>query len=65
VRQIKFPIKPGDRGYGEPLRLMSTVVIWLFIAVVANVVSITFLEGCAGVLPDDPSSYTLIDQLFK
>jgi heme/copper-type cytochrome/quinol oxidase subunit 1 len=114
VRQIELPIKPGDRGYGEPvlglhlytwafitfaivmiycgamliycgvmlilmprsipaapaagspLRLVSTAVIWLFIAVVvANVVAIIFLEGFAWVLPDDPSSYTLIDQLFK
>lgn len=49
-----------------PLRQVSTAVIWLFIAVVAaNVVAIVFLEGFAWVLPDDPSSYTLIDQLFK
>lgn len=49
-----------------PLRRVSTAVIWLFIAVVAaNVVAIVFLEGFAFVLPDDPSSYTLIDQLFK
>jgi disulfide bond formation protein DsbB len=43
---------------------ISTVVIWLFIGVVAaNVIAIIFLEGFAFVLPDDPSSYTLIDQL--
>ena len=44
--------------------LVSTVVIWIFIGVVAaNVVAIIFLEGFAWVLPDDPSSYHLIDQL--
>ena len=43
---------------------ISTAIIWLFIAVVAaNVVAIIFLEGFAGVLPDDPESYNLIDQL--
>ncbi len=42
----------------------STVIIWIFIAVVAaNVVAIIFLEGFAWVLPDDPTGYTLIDQL--
>ncbi len=43
---------------------VSTAIIWLFIAVVAaNVVAIIFLEGFAWVLPDDPTGYTLIDQL--
>ena len=43
---------------------ISTAIIWMFIAVVAaNVVAIIFLEGFATVLPDDPDSYTLIDQL--
>ena len=43
---------------------ISTAIIWMFIAVVAaNVVAIIFLEGFAAVLPDDPDSYTLIDQL--
>ena len=57
---------PAAPAAGSPLRLVSTPVIWLFIAVVvANVVAIIFLEGFAWVLPDDPSSYTLIDQLFK
>jgi len=51
---------------GSPLRLASTVAVWIFIGViVANVVAIVFLEGFAWVLPDDPSSYTLIDQIFK
>ena len=57
---------PAAPAATSPLRRASTAVIWLFIAVVAaNVVAIIFLEGFAFVLPDDPSSYTLIDQLFK
>lgn len=48
----------------SPLRKVSTAIIWLFIGVVAaNVIAIIFLEGFAWVLPDDPSGYTLIDQL--
>ena len=43
---------------------ISTGVVWLFLLVVAaNVVAIIFLEGFAWVLPDDPTSYNLIDQL--
>jgi len=57
---------PAAPAVTSPLRRVSTAVIWLFIAVIAaNVVAIVFLEGFAFVLPDDPSSYTLIDQLFK
>ena len=57
---------PAAPAVTSPLRRVSTAVIWLFIAVIAaNVVAIVFLEGFAVVLPDDPSSYTLIDQLFK
>jgi len=57
---------PAAPAVGSPLRRVSTAVIWLFIAIIAaNVVAIVFLEGFAFVLPDDPSSYTLIDQLFK
>lgn len=49
---------------GSALWTVSTAIIWLFIAIVAaNVVAIIFLEGFAGVLPDDPESYNLIDQL--
>jgi disulfide bond formation protein DsbB len=49
---------------GSRLRAVSTVIIWIFIGVIAaNVVAIIFLEGFAWVLPDDPDSYTLIDQL--
>ena len=57
---------PAAPAATSPLTRVSTAVIWLFIAVVAaNVVAIIFLEGFAFVLPDDPSSYTLIDQIFK
>ncbi len=46
-----------------PAYLVSTIIVGIFIAVVAaNVVAIIVLEGFAGVLPDDPSSYNLIDQ---
>jgi disulfide bond formation protein DsbB len=43
---------------------ISTGLVWLFLLVVAaNVVAIVFLEGFAWVLPDDPNSYNLIEQL--
>ena len=49
---------------GSAARAVSTAIVWLFIGVVAaNVVAIIFLEGFAAVLPDDPMSYNLIDQL--
>jgi hypothetical protein len=49
---------------GTTARTVSTAIIWLFIGVVAaNVIAIIFLEGFALVLPDDPLSYNLIDQL--
>ena len=49
---------------GSAARKVSTAIIWLFIGVVAaNVIAIIFLEGFAPVLPDDPTSYTLIDQI--
>ena len=55
---------PQAPAEGTTGRKVSTVIIWLFIAVVAaNVVAIIFLEGFAAVLPDDPTSYTLIDQI--
>ena len=55
---------PAAPVVGSAAWKISTAIIWLFIAVVAaNVVAIIFLEGFAGVLPDDPESYTLIDQL--
>lgn len=55
---------PQAPAAGSALWTVSTAIIWLFIAIVAaNVVAIIFLEGFAGVLPDDPESYNLIDQL--
>lgn len=55
---------PEAPAAGSAMWKLSTAIIWLFIAVVAaNVVAIIFLEGFAPVLPDDPDSYTLIDQL--
>jgi len=55
---------PAAPAPGTSAAKVSTAIIWLFIAVIAaNVVAIIFLEGFAWVLPDDPSSYTLIDQL--
>ena len=56
-----IPQAPED---GTTARRVSTVIIWIFIGVVAaNVIAIIFLEGFAMVLPDDPLSYNLIDQL--
>lgn len=56
-----IPAAPASGSAGWKL---STAIIWMFIAVVAaNVIAIIFLEGFAAVLPDDPDSYTLIDQL--
>jgi len=56
-----IPVAPPA---GSPAAKISTAIIWLFIGVVAaNVIAIIFLEGFAGVLPDDPERYNLIDQL--
>ena len=56
-----IPVAPPE---GSPMRGLSTAIIWLFIGVVAaNVIAIIFLEGFAAVLPDDPLSYNLIDQI--
>ena len=55
---------PQAPAAGTTARTVSTAIIWLFIGVVAaNVIAIIFLEGFALVLPDDPLSYNLIDQL--
>ncbi|MCE9514410.1 MAG: disulfide bond formation protein B [Mycobacterium sp.] len=55
---------PQAPAAGTTARTVSTAIIWLFIGVIAaNVIAIIFLEGFALVLPDDPLSYTLIDQL--
>ena len=55
---------PQAPAEGTAARTISTAIIWLFIGVVAaNVIAIIFLEGFAPVLPDDPNSYHLIEQL--
>jgi len=55
---------PHAPAAGSAAHKISTVIIWIFIGVVAaNVIAIIFLEGFAPVLPDDPASYNLIDQL--
>jgi disulfide bond formation protein DsbB len=55
---------PHAPAEGTAARTISTVIIWLFIALVgANVIAIIFLEGFAPVLPDDPTHYHLIEQL--
>ena len=55
---------PHAPAEGTIARKISTAIIWLFIGVVAaNVIAIIALEGFALVLPDDPTSYHLIEQL--
>ncbi len=55
-----IPVAPAD----GPGRLISNLVIGLFVVLIAaNVIAIIFLEGFAWVLPDNPTSYNLIDQL--
>ena len=56
-----IPVVPKKHGIGWKI---STLVMWLFMAIVLiNLVMIIFLEGFAWILPDDPTSYNLIDQL--
>ncbi|WP_218014407.1 disulfide bond formation protein B [Mycolicibacterium palauense] len=55
---------PDAPPAGSAARLVSTVVVWIFIGVVAaNVLAIVALEGFAWVLPDDPTGYHLFEQL--
>ncbi len=55
---------PHAPAEGTVARKISTAIVLVFIGVVAaNVIAIIFLEGFAPVLPDDPDSYTLIDQI--
>ena len=54
-----IPVAPPA---GSRLYLVSTIIVWVFIGLVAaNVVAIFVLEGFAWVLPDDPTSYHLFD----
>ncbi|MDQ1248031.1 MAG: hypothetical protein QG597_2403 [Actinomycetota bacterium] len=55
---------PGTSWLGRIGGGVTMIVVWLFlILIAANVVAIIFLEGAAWVLPDDPTSYNLLDQL--
>jgi disulfide bond formation protein DsbB len=55
---------PGTSWFGRVGGGISTLVMWLFMIVVAaNVIAIIFLQGAAWVLPDDPTSYNLLDQI--
>jgi len=56
-----IPVIPKKHGVGWKV---TTLVMWLFMAIVIiNLVMIVFLEGIAWILPDNPTSYNLIDQL--
>ena len=55
---------PAAPAAGSPMRLLSAIIVWWFIALAAaNVIAILFLEGIAWVLPDNPTGYNLLDQL--
>lgn len=61
---ILAPVGIPEAPAGKGALTVSTVVVWLFVILVAaNVIAIIFLEGFALVLPDDPDSYNLITQL--
>jgi hypothetical protein len=56
-----IPVIPKKHGVAWKV---TTLVMWLFMAIVIiNLVMIVFLEGFAWILPDNPTSYNLIDQL--
>lgn len=58
-RGIPVAPPPGSRA-----RTVSTVIIWLFFAlVIANFIAIIFEEGFAWRLPSDPQHWNLIEQL--
>jgi disulfide bond formation protein DsbB len=55
---------PGPSWLGRFGGFITMVVVWLFLFLIAaNVLAIILLEGVAWVLPDDPTSYNLLDQL--
>ena len=61
---ILAPVGIPEAPEGKAALTVSSVVVWLFVILVAaNVIAIIFLEGFALVLPDDPDSYNLITQL--
>ena len=56
-----IPAAPAAKSL---LRLVSTIVVWIFIVLIAaNVIAIIVLQGFAFALPGEPTSYNLIDQL--
>jgi hypothetical protein len=64
VLSMLAPAATPEAPTGDGARLLSAVVVGLFaVLVAANVVGIVLLEGFAWVLPDDPTSYNLLDQL--
>ena len=54
------PLAPRS---GWARTLVSAVVLLFMTVVVLNLVAIVFLEGFAWVLPDNPDSYNLLEQL--
>lgn len=55
---------PGSSWLGRFGGFVTKLVVWLFLFLIAaNVLAIIVLEGAAWVLPDDPQSYNLLDQL--
>jgi disulfide bond formation protein DsbB len=58
------PVGIPEAPQSKAALTLSSVVAWAFVILVAlNVIAIIFLEGFALVLPDDPDSYNLINQL--
>jgi disulfide bond formation protein DsbB len=54
---------PMASNEGAAKWISNIVVAIILFMLVANVIAIIFLEGFAWVLPDDPTSYGLIDQI--
>ena len=54
---------PMTSNQGAAKWISNIVVAIILFMLVANVIAIIFLEGIAWVLPDDPTSYGLIDQI--
>lgn len=63
VLSILAPVGIPEAPESKGALVLSSIVVWIFIILVAaNVIAIFFLEGFAWVLPDDPTSYNLLDQ---
>ena len=64
VLSILAPVGIPEAPKSSGALTLSSIVVWVFVILVAaNVIAIIFLEGFAWVLPDDPTSYNLIDQI--